>query len=101
MYFYPPTGWGQIEGQAELKRYISSYCQSLFGAPDEGNFTLDGTYDIPQVTVEEYDILTTPLSNEDVRPAVFQMEINKALGPDGFLAEFCQNFWDVIKNDPT
>jgi hypothetical protein len=27
------------------------------------------------------------------------MEHNKALGPDDFLAEFYQNFWDVIKFD--
>jgi hypothetical protein len=27
------------------------------------------------------------------------MEHNKVLGPDDFLAEFYQNFWDVIKFD--
>jgi hypothetical protein len=27
------------------------------------------------------------------------MEQNKAPGPDGFPAEFYQNFWDVIKGD--
>ena len=32
---------GQIEGQEELKKYITSYYKSLFGAPDEGNVTLD------------------------------------------------------------
>ena len=31
--------------------------------------------------------------------AVFQMEHNKAPGPDGFPAEFYQNFWEVIKTD--
>jgi hypothetical protein len=30
---------------------------------------------------------------------VFQIEHNKALGPDGFIAEFYQNFWGVIKTD--
>jgi hypothetical protein len=28
---------------------------------------------------------------------VFQLEHNKASGPDGFPAEFYQNFWEVIK----
>jgi hypothetical protein len=34
-----------------------------------------------------------------VKRAVFQMEHNKSLSPDGFLAEFYQVFWDVIKGD--
>ena len=31
--------------------------------------------------------------------AVFQMKHNTTPGPDGFPAEFYQNFWDVIKSD--
>ena len=92
---------GQIEGQRELKNYITSYYKSLFGASDEGNVTLDETRtdDIPQVMAEENDILMAPFSEEEVRVAVFQMEHNKAPGPDGFPAEFYQNFWDIIKAD--
>ncbi|XP_073361957.1 uncharacterized protein [Aegilops tauschii subsp. strangulata] len=79
---------GRIEGQEKLKRYITSYYKSLFGPPDEGNFTLDEnrTDDIPQVTAEENDFITAPFSEEEVRAAVFQMEHNKAPGPDGFPA---------------
>jgi len=35
----------------------------------------------------------------EVRNAAFQMEHNKAPGPDGFPAEFYQVFWEVIKDD--
>ena len=92
---------GRIEGQEELKKYITKYYKSLFGAPTEGNFTLDETRidDIPHVTADENDILTAPFSEEEVRAAVFQMEHNKAPGPDGFPTEFYQNFWDIIKSD--
>ena len=38
-------------------------------------------------------------SYEEVRAAVFQMEDNKALGPDGYPTEFYEAFWDTIKVD--
>ena len=94
-----------MRGGSKVKRssknYITKYYKSLFGAPAEGNFTLDETRtdDIPQVTAEENDILTAPFSEEEVKAAMFQMEHNKAPGPDGFPAEFYQNFWDIIKAD--
>jgi hypothetical protein len=34
-----------------------------------------------------------------VREAVFQMERNKALGPNGFPTEFYQTCWDIVKID--
>lgn len=55
--------------------------------------------DIPQVTPEENDMLTSVFSEEEVKHVVFQMEHSKAPGPDGFPAEFCQVFWEVIKED--
>ncbi len=44
-----------IEGHEQLKSYITNYYKGLFGAPEEGNFTLDEsrTEDIPQVSDEE------------------------------------------------
>jgi hypothetical protein len=43
--------------------------------------------------------LTSLFSKEEVKVAIFQMEHNKAPGPDGFLAEFYQVFWSIIKDD--
>ena len=43
--------------------------------------------------------MTAPFTEEEVRNAIFQMEHNKAPGPDGFSAEFYQTFWDIIKSD--
>jgi hypothetical protein len=57
------------------------------------------TEDIPQVSVEENDLLTAPYTEEEVRNAIFLMEHNKAPGPDGFPAEFYQTFWDTIRVD--
>ena len=92
---------GLIEGQDNLKEYITGYYKGLFGAPEEGNFSLDEsrTDDITQVTPEENNLLIAPFSEEEISKAINQMEHNKAPGPDGFPAEFYQHFWDVIKPD--
>jgi hypothetical protein len=55
--------------------------------------------DIEQVSHEENELLTRPFSMDEVQDAIFQMEHNKALGLDGFSAEFYQACWEIIKND--
>ena len=39
------------------------------------------------------------IHEKEIRDAIFDMEHNKASGPNGFPAEFYQHFWDVIKGD--
>ena len=92
---------GTIEGHEQLKSYITKYYKNLFGEPEAGNISLDEYQidDIPQVTDQENAYLTAPYSEELVKKAVFQMEHNKAPGPDGFPTEFYQTFWDVIQSD--
>jgi hypothetical protein len=50
------------------------------------------TDDIPQVSNAENNFLIAEYSEEEVRKAIFQIEHNKAPGPDGFPAEFYQTF---------
>jgi excinuclease UvrABC nuclease subunit len=85
---------GVIEGQANLKSYITQFYKGLFGEPEQTSFSLelDRTEDIKQVSEAENDILTAPFSEKEVKAAIFQMEHNKASGPDGFPVEFYQKF---------
>ena len=90
-----------IKGDEELKKYIMNYYCGLFG-PSENNFlTIDENRreDIPQVTDDESESLIAMFTQEESRTAIFQMEHNKAPGPDGFPAEFYQAFWETIKDD--
>jgi hypothetical protein len=50
--------------------------------------------DIPQVTENENEneIATSPFMMDEIKEAMFQMEHNKAPGPDGFSNEFYQVF---------
>jgi hypothetical protein len=55
--------------------------------------------DIPQVTQQENEVLVAAFIEKEVKEAIFQMEHNKALGPDGFPIDFYQTSWEVIKED--
>jgi hypothetical protein len=92
---------GIIEGDANLKKYITNYYKGLFGRPEENNFSLleSMTEDIPQVSEEENAVLSGEFLEKEVRDAIFQMKHNKAPGPDGFPTEFYQVFWSLIKHD--
>jgi hypothetical protein len=92
---------GIIEGEENLKKYITKYYKGLFGAEKSNSFTLNEEMieDIPQVSQEENEILTENFTEKEVREAIFQMKHNKAPGPDGFPIEFYQLFWNLIKDD--
>ena len=92
---------GKIEGQANLKGFITKFYKELFGEPEESLITLDEerNQDIMQVSQIENDFLTAPFTEKEVKEAVFQMEHNKVTGPDGFPAEFYHKFWEIIKGD--
>nr|ABA98327.2 transposon protein, putative, CACTA, En/Spm sub-class [Oryza sativa Japonica Group] len=92
---------GKIEWNEAIKNYITEFYKKLFGPPDASTLSFDANRidDIPQVTEAENDHLIAPFSEEEVREAIFDMETNKAPGPDGILAEFYQKFWHVIKHD--
>ena len=80
---------GVIVGDLELKKYITNYYKNLFGQPDENDISLVESRidDIPQVTETGNEILISAFTEIEVKEAVFQMEHNKAPGPDVFPAE--------------
>lgn len=85
---------GTINGEAELKQYITKYYKGLFGKPEQNNFVMDELIrdDTPQVREIENEILTEPFDEKKVRHTIFQMKHNKALGLDGIPAEFYKVF---------
>jgi hypothetical protein len=92
---------GTIVGQENLKTFITEFYRKLFGAPAPCFVSLseEVSQDIPQLSEEERNILTSPFTKDEVFDAISSMEHNKAPGPDGFPAKFYQNFWEVIKDD--
>lgn len=55
----------------------------------------------PEENINEEDNanLIKPFEEEEVKAALFQMEINKAAGPDQIPIEFFQVCWEIVKTD--
>ena len=51
------------------------------------------------VTREMNDSLMRPIIMSDLEGVVSSLPKGKAPGPDGFPAEFFQEFWDIISHD--
>ena len=43
--------------------------------------------------------MTCPFFEEEIKAALFQMEKNKAVGPDSMPVEFFQSCWEIVKDD--
>lgn len=53
----------------------------------------------PIVTRDMNEILCGPISDDEIKEAVFNMGVSKAPGPDGFQGLFFQSYWDNIAAD--
>lgn len=93
---------GIVVGHENIKKCITSYYKTLFGPQKENEFSLneENTEYIPQVTEQEKDFPTAAFTEKKIKNAVFHMEHNKALGPDGFPIESFQFFSEIMKEDP-
>lgn len=43
--------------------------------------------------------LEVQFSEEEVKFSVYELGTNRSPGPDGFMAEFFQMFWNILKSD--
>ena len=73
----------------------------LFGPTPRNAFPLDPDlwHDNEKLSEEENDELTKPLTKQEVKVALFQMEKNKAVGPDRIPIEFYQYCSNANKGD--
>lgn len=77
----------------QIYSHATTYYKSLFG-PGEGNaFDLDDSIwsSMDKVSELENQVLIKPFEEDEIKNALFQMEKNKAAGPDGIPIEFYQS----------
>ncbi|GJY52436.1 RNA-directed DNA polymerase, eukaryota, reverse transcriptase zinc-binding domain protein, partial [Tanacetum coccineum] len=52
-----------------------------------------------KLETEEAEYMVRDVSNEEIKHAIFQIEDNKAPGPDGYSSYFYKKSWDIIGED--
>ena len=88
--------------QGEMKEEFINYFGTIMKEyrADRSQHITKITMHIPTlVTPCQIEILNKPVELREVEEAMFRMADGKALGPDGFTANFFHHFWDVIKVD--
>ncbi|XP_074336055.1 uncharacterized protein LOC141673224 [Apium graveolens] len=87
-----------MEWDNGLLELISGYFQNMFTAEQ----TEDEEIIIcvkQSITSEQNDELMKPITPEEVRNSIFQIHLDKALGPDGMSTTFFQKHWGIVGND--
>lgn len=52
-----------------------------------------------EVTIDQLMALNKPVTLAEIETTIFQIRPYKAPGPDGILAFFYQEYWDIMKHD--
>ena len=78
-------------------KYITNFYKNLFGRPEE---TQTSIKDLElKISEEENKNLMAPFPLDEIKEVVLGVKKNKSPGPDGFPADFYQEFWDLVKWD--
>jgi hypothetical protein len=90
-----------VEGDQNLLRLATDYNKNLFGPAPGHNIPMDPFLwnHEEKVSGEDNAWLGRPFTEDEVKHALFQMERNKAAGPDKIPVDFFQSYWDIIKKD--
>ena len=76
----------------------SYYFQKLYISPTGESWSAKGL-DWSPISKESALRLDSPFTEEEISKAIFQLNRDKAPGPDGFTIAVFQDYWDVIKED--
>ena len=85
-----------------IKEVAHSYFKNLYSTPDLEPVA-PNSYPISEILALINDddnlLLNRPVRISEIKKTIFNMDPDKALGPDGFTARFYTSCWDIIKKD--
>ena len=90
---------GLVLNNAErITKEILLYFEKLYASPTGESWSVEGL-DWSPISEESALRLDSPFTEEEISKAIFQLDRDKAPGPDGFTITVFQDCWDVIKED--
>ena len=90
-----------VEDEERLVAISTSYFRQIFESSNPEDIADVLSEISPTITGAINEGLATPVTEWEVKLALFAMHPEKAPGPDGITALFYQNFWDIVKDDLT
>jgi hypothetical protein len=90
-----------ITGESGLEQVITNYFGNMLTSSNPSSIDLVVNSVDQVVTPEMNDILLQPVTEDEVKIALFQIPPSKAPGPDGMTALFFQKYWHVLSADIT
>ena len=87
-----------LNNSESITEEILLYFEKLYASPIGESWSVEGL-DWSPISEESAISLVAPFTEEEISKAIFQMDRDKAPGPDGFTIVVFQDCWDVIKED--
>ncbi|RVW54428.1 Transposon TX1 uncharacterized 149 kDa protein [Vitis vinifera] len=87
-----------LNNAVSITEEILLYFEKLYANPVGESWSIEGL-DWSPISEESAISLVAPFTEEEISKALFQMDRDKAPGPDGFTIAVFQDCWDVIKED--
>lgn len=91
-------GGNVLRDHEEIERTISSFYENLFSEEVLDRLILDGLDWYP-ILEDQARWLERPFEVVEIKKVVFDLEGDKASGPDGFSLSFFQECWETIMDD--
>ena len=83
---------------AEVRGFFENIYNTEEDVPQENMEEM--VRDIPTlISPEDSHFLESPITEEEIKKAIWTLHPDKALGPDGFPIRFYRLFWSLIKKD--
>lgn len=92
---------GRITGDENILVHATRFYSDLFGPAPGNMFQVDSEVwsGLEHLSDLDNKIICKDFTEDEIRDALFQMEGNKAAGPDSIPVEFYQVCWSIVKND--